>query len=99
MKQLNNFYQDVLTRWATPESRVLGQVILSPPIGVGVGSSSDGYTEDWAIIEIDASKVDANNFNGNVIDLGTRIPADEFTRMMCPKAQNAHSFTYPETAF
>ncbi|KAL6303779.1 hypothetical protein BKA93DRAFT_898944 [Sparassis latifolia] len=95
MEELNTFYQDVSTHWATPESRVLGHVILSPPINVGVGSSSEGYTEDWAVIEIDASKVDASNFNGNAIDLGSRIPADEFTRMMYLNPRNAHSFTYP----
>ncbi|KAJ6616363.1 hypothetical protein B0H10DRAFT_2176659 [Mycena sp. CBHHK59/15] len=94
-EKLNTLYQDVSTHWATPESRVLGHVILSPPINIGVGGSSEGYTEDWAVIEIDASKVDASNFKGNAIDLGTRIPADEFTRMMCPNPRNDHSFTYP----
>ncbi|KAI0250099.1 hypothetical protein BJV78DRAFT_1347568 [Lactifluus subvellereus] len=80
MELLSTFYEDVLTHWATRESRVFGHVILSPPINVGVGSG--GYTEDWAVIEIDSSKVDANNFKGNSIDLGTRIPPYEFTRMM-----------------
>ncbi|OCH84906.1 hypothetical protein OBBRIDRAFT_815290 [Obba rivulosa] len=94
MEELNTFYQNVSTHWATQESRILGHVILSPPISVA--SSSEGYTEDWAVIEIDASKVDASNFNGNAIDLGTRIPADEFTRMMYPNPRNAHSFTYPD---
>jgi hypothetical protein len=95
MEQLNTFYQDVSTRWANLESRVLGHVILSPPINVGVGSSSEGYTEDWAIIETDASKVDASNFNGNAIDLGTRISANDFTCMMHSNPRNAHSFTHP----
>ncbi|KAJ7439344.1 hypothetical protein FB451DRAFT_1302210 [Mycena latifolia] len=95
MSKLTTFYQDVSTHWATPESRILGHVVLAPPINVGVGSSGEGYTEDWAVIEIDASKVDGTNFNGNAIDLGTRIPAYEFTRMMCPDPRNAHSFTYP----
>jgi hypothetical protein len=93
MEQLNSFYQDISTRWATSESRVLGHVILSPPIGVGIGS--EGYTEDWAVIEVDASKVDASNFNGNAIDLGTHLSASEFTRMLHPNLRNAHSFTYP----
>jgi hypothetical protein len=92
MELLNTFYQDVSTRWATSESRVLGHVILSPPINVGVGS--EGYTEDWAIIEIDASKVNTSNFNGNV-NLGTHISVDEFTRMIDPNPRNVHSFTYP----
>ena len=93
VEQLNVFYQDVSTRWASSESRILGHVILSPPINVGVGSES--YTEDWAIIEIDASKIDVDNFNGNAIDLGTRISAGEFTQMMCHRPRNAHSFIYP----
>ncbi|EED81207.1 predicted protein [Postia placenta Mad-698-R] len=90
MEELNDFYQNILTHWDLPESRVLGHVILSLPI-----SSGEGYTEDWAAIEIDASKIDANNFNGNAIDLGTHIPVDEFSRMMCSNPRNAHSFTYP----
>ncbi|KAF8957093.1 hypothetical protein BDZ97DRAFT_120014 [Flammula alnicola] len=98
IEELNTLYQNVSTHWATLESRVLGHVILSPPISVG--SSSEGYTEDWAIIEVDASKVDGSNFNGNAIDLGTRIPVGEFTHMMCPNLmcpnpRNAHSFMYP----
>ncbi|KAG8733123.1 hypothetical protein FRC10_000413 [Ceratobasidium sp. 414] len=89
---LNAFYQDVSTRWATPESRVLGHVILSPPINIGVGS--EGYTEDWAVIEIDASKVDASNFNGNAIDLGTRISIGKLIQKMCPDPQSTRSFMY-----
>lgn len=71
--ELNTFYEDILARWATPESRLLGHVILSPPINVG-GSSS----EDWAIIEIDPSKVDPRNFNGNAIDRDTHVLSTKF---------------------
>ena len=90
---LNAFYQDISTRWATSESRVLGHVILSPPINVGVGSES--YTEDWAIIEVDASKVDIGNFYGNAIDIGTPISALKLTNMMHPNPWNVNSFMPP----
>ena len=90
MEPLRAFYEEVSTHWATPESRILGHVILSLPFNTNVGSQ--GYTEDWAVIEVDRSKIDSSNFQGNVIDLGTRIPAKELTRMMeC----NDHSFNYP----
>ncbi len=95
VEELNAFHQTVLTYWATPESRILGHVILSPPINVNVGNSSEGYTEDWAVIEIDASKVNMSNFNGNAIDLGTHISATDFTYMMYPNPQNPSSFKYP----
>ena len=96
MEELNTFYRDVSTRWATPESRLLGHVILSPPISLGTGDRNERYTEDWAVIEIDSSKVNASNFNGNAIDLGTRIPVDEFTKMMYPDVRNPPSFNYPD---
>jgi hypothetical protein len=92
--RLNDFYKDVSTQWATEDSRVLGHVILSPPIGIDIGDK--GYTEDWAIIEIDASKINASNFSGNAIDLSTDTSMDKFAEMMHPNHQNVHSFTYPK---
>lgn len=81
MEKISTFYQEVLTHWSAPESRALGHVVLSPPITVGV----EGYTEDWAVIEVDPSKLAASDFKGNAIDLGTRIPFPDLHRMMsCP---------------
>ncbi|KDQ11235.1 hypothetical protein BOTBODRAFT_87441, partial [Botryobasidium botryosum FD-172 SS1] len=94
-EQLNALYNDVATRWITPESRLLGHVILSPPVSVVADSSSEGYTEDWAVIEIDANKVDESNFFGNAIDLGTRISIGEFMRIMCPGSRDNCPFEYP----
>ncbi|KAG8729857.1 hypothetical protein FRC11_007882 [Ceratobasidium sp. 423] len=91
---LKTFYRGVSDRWGPPENRVLGHVVLSPPIDVGVGS--EGYTEDWAVIEIDSSKIDKSNFDGNAIDLGIDIPDRKFTRMMYPNRRNPPSFKYPK---
>ena len=76
IEQLNAFYQVLLDRRASPKNQVLGKIILSPPIGVGV--VREGYTEDWAVIEVDASKIDIDNFNSNAINLGTQISDQEF---------------------
>ncbi|KAF9778736.1 hypothetical protein BJ322DRAFT_1014326 [Thelephora terrestris] len=94
-ERLKTLHQDVLNGWATPENRILGHVILSPPINFGVGSSSEGYTEDWAVIEIDASKIDTSNFDGNAVDLGNRISPGAFSLMMSPIRQEPRSFQYP----
>ncbi|KAI0274416.1 hypothetical protein BGY98DRAFT_935883 [Russula aff. rugulosa BPL654] len=71
----------------------LGKVILSPPIGVRVGR--EGYTEDWAVIEVDASKIDIDNFNSNAIDLGTQISDQEFAHKMNWNPQNTDSEMVP----
>ncbi|KAK0214044.1 hypothetical protein IW262DRAFT_1408250 [Armillaria fumosa] len=82
---LSAFYQDVEKKWNTHASRVLGHVVLSPPIGTG----TQGYTDDYAIIEVDDDKIDRRTFQGNTIDLGTEIPRWEFTEKMFP------NFKYP----
>ncbi|VDC03067.1 unnamed protein product [Peniophora sp. CBMAI 1063] len=47
--------------------RVLGHVVLSPPIGYNIGPQ--GYTEDWAVIEMFPAKISAGNYRGNAIVL------------------------------
>jgi hypothetical protein len=55
----------------------------------------EGFTEDWAIIEINKLKVDPTNFLGNAIDLSTTVPVDKFTAQMFPRLANPPSFKYP----
>lgn len=86
---LKTFYQDVSKNWATQESRILGHVILAPPI-----NNSKGYTEDWAIIEIDSSKVNASNFDGNAFDLAP-IPLEKFLCTIRANLLDFQSFEYP----
>ncbi|KAG8806641.1 hypothetical protein FRC17_004889, partial [Serendipita sp. 399] len=90
---LEKFLADVSRDWKEQKDRVLGHVVLSPPLGLNVGE--EGFTEDWAVIEIDKSKVDSTNFVGNVVDLGTTIPVAKFTFWMCPHPANPPSFKYP----
>ncbi|KAG8816620.1 hypothetical protein FRC19_011909 [Serendipita sp. 401] len=87
---LEEFLTNVLRDWEKRENRVLGHVVLSPPISLGVGE--EGFTEDWAVIEIDSSKVDLTNFVGNAIELGTTIPVYNFMVQMSPI--NPHLFNY-----
>ncbi|TFY70698.1 hypothetical protein EVG20_g2313 [Dentipellis fragilis] len=97
IERLNSLSQDISTHWTTPENRILGHVVLSPPIKFGAGSSSEGYTEDWAVIEIDASKIDASNFDGNAIDLGPYTDMAKFVGMMNPTYRRDHPFKYPHS--
>jgi hypothetical protein len=95
VQALNAFYEEVSAGWSDPDNRLLGHIVLSPPIRAGAGSSAEGYTEDWAVVEIDSSKIDASNFNGNAIDLGTRISLTDFIQKMSPEFPAKRSFDYP----
>ncbi|KAJ3552674.1 hypothetical protein NM688_g4028 [Phlebia brevispora] len=88
---LEALYEDVSTFWQSRASRQLGRVILSPPIGVG----KDGYTRDWAIVQIENSKVDKSNFVGNAIDLGTSLSPAKFELKMCANIEEPTSFKWP----
>ncbi|KAG9111561.1 hypothetical protein FRC07_008046 [Ceratobasidium sp. 392] len=81
-----------LEKWRKPSQRVLGHIVRSPPITFGAGT--EGFTEDYAVVELDSSKI-KNAFKGNVIDLGTKIPFDEFALKMCLRADAVQNFKYP----
>ncbi|KAI0304089.1 hypothetical protein BC826DRAFT_903028 [Russula brevipes] len=90
---LEKFLKDVPRDWKDRKDRVLGHVVLSPPLSLDVGE--EGFAEDWAVIEVDKSKLDSTNFIGNAIDLGVRIGVDKFTAWMCPHPTDPCSFHYP----
>ena len=107
---LEKLYNEVEKGWSKIENRVLGYVQFSPPIklnavgpivgpavGPAIGSvpSHQKFTQDYALILIDKSKIDARNFTGNAVDLGTQMTADEFTLLMYPHPANRHSFKFP----
>ncbi len=68
MKALDEFHDEVTKKWSHPSQRILCHIAHSPPITLGDGT--EGFTEDYAIVELDSSKVE-KAFRGNVIDLGT----------------------------
>ncbi|KAG9089541.1 hypothetical protein FRC07_012316, partial [Ceratobasidium sp. 392] len=95
MEVLEKFYDESQKKWSKPIRRVFGHISRSPPLTLGAGT--EGFTEDYAIVELRSSKI-INAFNGNVIDLGrltellyprTTILPDEFTLEMHP------NFEYP----
>ena len=90
---ISEFYTNVSKDWRKREDRILGHVVLSPPISFSVGE--EGFTEDWAVIEVDDSKLNLTNFVGNVIDLGITIPIYDFITWMSPHPTNPPSFDYP----
>ncbi|TFK81505.1 hypothetical protein K466DRAFT_502009 [Polyporus arcularius HHB13444] len=80
-KALGKLHDEVINDWADDSRRVLGHVICSPPVTLGAGS--EGYTEDYAVVELDSSKIDKHVFRGNAIEFGTTLssPAQILTRL------------------
>ena len=64
---LKEFYDESKKKWRKPSQRILGHIARSPPITSG--ASTEGFTEDYAVVELDNSKI-KDAFKGNVIDLG-----------------------------
>ena len=91
---LEEFLLEVERNWGKIENRIIGHVVLSPPLKFNVGDR--GSTQDWAVIEIHKSKVDETNFLGNCIDLDPSIDVTRFTKWMYPHPTNPHWFSYPE---
>ncbi|PWW72935.1 hypothetical protein C7212DRAFT_359997 [Tuber magnatum] len=87
------YQKEVLKGWSNIKDRILGHIYFSPALKYGAGEK--GYTEDYALIEIDDLKIDTGSFTGNAIDLGTDIEPYKFTCLMFPNPQNRHSFKYP----
>ncbi|KAI0647688.1 hypothetical protein C8Q79DRAFT_924809 [Trametes meyenii] len=90
---LKDFLEELSTKWAPEANRILGFVRYAPPIVVGAGV--EGYTQDIAVIEVDASKIDPALPAGNAIDLGKKFAPDALTRMMHPNVKNTYNFSFP----
>ena len=94
IQDLTNFQRELSSHWSAA-SRTLGHVIFSPPIVAGAGTEQQRYTQDVAVVAIDASKIEPSTFAGNVIDLGTKYSPGVLTRMMHPNPENSHNFDFP----
>lgn len=75
IEELKTFHDEVKKDWTRIGHRVLGHIINSPPITLGAGA--EGFTEDYAIIELDRAKL-GDAFKGNAISIGTCFRATSF---------------------
>ncbi|KAG8883893.1 hypothetical protein FRB98_002745 [Tulasnella sp. 332] len=53
-----------------------------------------GFTEDFAVVEVDPRMISKANFIANAIDVGS-VAADQLTRWMHPHPANPNAFKYP----
>ncbi|KAH8104913.1 hypothetical protein DFH11DRAFT_1692105 [Phellopilus nigrolimitatus] len=90
---LQTFLEDVNRDWKSINKRVLGPVLYCPPINLGVGD--ERFTEDWGVFQVDRAKL-GPGFQGNMMDLGTNMSPEEFTRKCFARDDANWSFKYPD---
>ncbi|KAG9075984.1 hypothetical protein FRC06_009779, partial [Ceratobasidium sp. 370] len=90
--ELAGFLDQVNKEWRKIRNRVIGRVLRSPPIGLGV--SEQHFTEDWGVFVVDRAKL-GDGFQGNKIDLGTKMKPGEFTLKCFPRGDDNWKFEYP----
>ncbi|KAJ3483746.1 hypothetical protein NLI96_g6106 [Meripilus lineatus] len=88
LTRLESILRELNDKRDSAEDGIFGHVILSPPHNVFPidcdhhhdGDSPeidnqefDPIAEDWAVIEVDSSRINASNFKGNVLDLGEKV--------------------------
>jgi len=71
IQELEQFLVDVKRAGEDSKNRIVGHIVLSPPLVFSAGD--DGSTQDFGVIEVDINKIDATNFIGKAIDLGTTV--------------------------
>jgi hypothetical protein len=69
INHLNKFHDEVTKRRTNPDQRIIGFVRHAEPIVVA--DEPNGYTRDWAFIELVKEKIDWNTFPGNKVYVGT----------------------------
>ncbi|KAF8799280.1 hypothetical protein BYT27DRAFT_7221909 [Phlegmacium glaucopus] len=79
--------------WNNLDNRVLGHILHSPAVTLGAGENH--FTEDWGIFQVNHTKL-GDGFQGNKMDLGTKLTSDEFTVKCFPHGDANWEFEYPE---
>ena len=93
LEKLEKFHDYYYRFWHSTQGRTIGSVILSPPITFSVGDGQ--YTEDWAIGQVDANKIDVDSFCANTLDLGFDFTSVKLKSLMNPTSEEPRSFKHP----
>ncbi|KAJ7508426.1 hypothetical protein B0H11DRAFT_27704 [Mycena galericulata] len=91
---LEGLYDEVIKDWSNIKlHRNVGHVRYAAAITVDEGGTL--YTSDWAAFLAAEAKVKPQ-FEGNVVDLGSKYSPQDLTAMFCPVADGPTTFKFPE---
>ncbi|KAK0207441.1 hypothetical protein IW262DRAFT_1450873 [Armillaria fumosa] len=82
MEALGALLDQIDKDWKKLDNRVLGPILRSPAIRLGVGEQH--FTEDWGIFQVNRAKL-GDGFQGNKMDLGMKLTPEEFTVKCFPR--------------
>lgn len=71
---LGELLEQANEHWSQPNNRVLGHILRSPAISLGVGPHR--FKEDYGVFQINRDKL-GEGFQGNKIDLSTFLTSDQ----------------------
>ncbi|KAG7439561.1 uncharacterized protein BT62DRAFT_1055711, partial [Guyanagaster necrorhizus] len=92
MDALAVFLNEVNKDWKKLDNRILGHILCSPAISLGV--SEQRFTEDWGIFKVNWAKL-GDGFQGNKIHLGTKLSPVQFMCKYFPYEDPNWEFEYP----
>lgn len=90
--KLQAFYKEVNTQCNDIDRRTIGFVDWAPKISVTVDDRH--YTRDIGTVELDPQKF-AENFQANVVDLGTKFAPEDLNTMFWPNNANPSGLKFP----
>ncbi|KAF8346769.1 hypothetical protein F5887DRAFT_1061256 [Amanita rubescens] len=93
MKALGVLLGQLQKDWKKLDNRTLGHILHSPAIALGIGEHR--FTEDRGIFYVNRAKL-GDGFQGNKMDLGTKLNDEEFTAKCYPHGSGNWKFKYPK---
>ncbi|KAJ3825589.1 hypothetical protein F5880DRAFT_1610980 [Lentinula raphanica] len=90
-RMANDLHSTITKHWTDVKARVIGRVDCAPPVGV-----HGGFTEDWALIELENDKFNLTTFKGNQVYVDKKSSPAEYAEMMYPNVKDRANFTYPK---
>ncbi|CAA7264007.1 unnamed protein product [Cyclocybe aegerita] len=95
IKRLDRLHGEVTKFLTMPKQRRIGFVLHADPIGVS-SSEPDGYTIDWAVIQLNKDAFYLGEFKGNKVYIGGKIKEEEYRDLMFPNHTDRAGYEYPK---
>ncbi|KAG8897721.1 hypothetical protein FRB99_007972 [Tulasnella sp. 403] len=95
IQRLDRLHSHVTKFLYTPSKRRIGFNLYVDPIGVS-STAADGFTVDWAMIQLDEDAFNWDEFKGNKVYIGGNIDEGSYGDLMFPCIQDKADYSYPE---